>query len=259
MHSVPTKTPPIFAPTHITDPDIPIATTVLGRLKTSAGRAFNLAIADQSVHHEPGGEFWVYLGLKIAGPENFFPLDWPKVEGKKRPRFNPKNFLPMQAAMVRGKSIVIAAHNPVFTGQLGKGGHGAVYLAQITGQPIVPIAVDTEKTGALHRPTARVIIGSPLHLRHIDGIEQYAYLIEKWESRVTSEEAAILEALEEKKEHSTLTAEESEQTARLESKAFTDEERRMWKKLTAALREQSDILMRAIAALLPEEKRGMYR
>ncbi len=215
---------PIFTTSHIQDVDIPLAVAVFGRAQTATGRTFDIAVTDQSVHHSFREEPSTNIGLRAAGKENFIPIDWKKGSGGKTPRFNPANFPPMRAAMERGKSIVIAAQNPTFTGSLGKGGVGAVYLAQLSGQPIIPFAVDMgEKEGVLQRPVANTHIGAPLRLEPIPGIAQLA-------------------ALEEKRSNRTMNGEEQV----------------TYRQLVHALKEQSQQVMQAIASMLPAEKRGIY-
>lgn len=226
---------PIIATSHIEDPDVPLAVKVFGRME-EPDRTFDVAVTDQSVHHTFSGEPAVYPGLRLAGIDNFIPLSWRKtgkdidgeksaVVGKKVPQFNPDDFPPIAEAMQNGKTIVMAAQNPTFTGSLGKGGIGAVYLAQLTGEPVIPFAVDMVKpeTGVMKRPLAKTKIGAPIRMEHIEGIEQLA-------------------ALEQKRKDRNLS----------------DQDKENYLNLLDALRRQSEIVMKAIAAMLPEEKRGIY-
>jgi hypothetical protein len=207
----------IIATSHIEDPDVTLAVSVLGR-------SFDIAITDQSVHHTFLGEPGVNIGMRVAGRDNFLPISYKKSEGKKVGVFNPLDFDIMREPVANGKSLVVAAQSPTFTGKLGKGGVGAVYLAQITGKRILPFAVDIgKKEGLLKRPDARTHIGKPFELEHIEGIEN-------------------LSMLDQKRKDGTLSP----------------EERQSYKDLLAALKEQSGIVMRNIAEMLPEEKRGIY-
>ncbi|MDP3997720.1 MAG: hypothetical protein Q8P73_04445 [bacterium] len=208
----------IIATSHIEDPDVTLAVSVLGR-------SLDIAITNQSVHHTFLGEPGVNIGMRIAGRENFLPISYKKSEGKKVSVFDPADFDAMKEPMTNGKSLVVAAQNPTFTGQLGKGGVGAVYLAQITGKRILPFAVDMDKKeGLLKRPDARTHIGKPFELEHIDGIEN-------------------LVSLDQKRKEGTLSP----------------EERQNYKDLLSTLKQQSEFVMRNIAVMLPEEKRGIYR
>lgn len=69
-------------------------------------------------------------------------------------QFIPADFQPMQEAMNRGRDIVIAAHKPTRNWKLPiHGGIGAAYLAQITGAPVVPVVLNIHSetpTGMAH-------------------------------------------------------------------------------------------------------------
>ena len=98
-------------------------------------------------------------------------------------------------------------------------------------QRIVPVAVSIpgpaimmRKKETLRKTDARVIIGKPIELPHIDGIEDFKRLLEK---RASSEE-------------------------------ITDADIARFKELSWALKGQSEMLMKTLARMLPEEKRGPY-
>jgi hypothetical protein len=222
----------VFAPTHISDGDMPVAALVLGD-------RFKLGIANQSMHHHLTGEPPMYLGLLMAGKDNFYPMDfdWIKLGKKKGKigRFNPDNYLAMRDAMANeGKAMVMAAHSPTFNSKLpDRGGIAAAYLAAISDAVIVPVAIDyqsehtitaeTHLKNATHRAEVKAIIGKPIEPKPIKGIERFPEIFKKDKEKMAS-----------------------------------DEERAELKRIRQSLSQDSDELMRQLADLLPEKKRGKW-
>ena len=85
LKEIPADKKVIIATTHISDLDVPIATLKLGKY-------FDIAITNQSLHHFFLGEPRTNIGIRIAGRENFIPIDTKKIKGQKRGEFNPRNF-----------------------------------------------------------------------------------------------------------------------------------------------------------------------
>ena len=236
LKKIPENSNCIFASSHISGHDVPTVGNVLCE-------DFNLAIANQSTHHHFMQEPGMNLSIRLSGKKNYFPIDFEfdkseeKVEvNGKRGFFNPKNYVPMKDIMEnRGKSMLMAAHSPSLGSLPEKGGLGAIYLAQISENAVViPIAsiVDfpyvqtTDAPNAKNlakKPTAKVIIGEPLHLEKIIGIETYANLLEK-------------------EKENTLNPEEKSDLIRMKTE----------------LRNQSETLMQNIAKLMPRDKRGQW-
>ena len=171
----------IIATTHHSDLDV--AATI-----ATIGRQVDLAIVDQSVHHSPQTELSMYVGLQLAGQSNFIPVDWRRTANAKVPgTFNPDNYAPMLRALKSGKRVLIAAHNPRTLDTDGGIGHGATYLAALSGATIIPVAVrlsrkdlgvaGTSLSTFFNKPSAHVIIGAPIIPRTIDGIETLGTLI----------------------------------------------------------------------------------
>lgn len=162
LEKIPKGSKVIFATNHTEDINVPIAAAILAR-------NFDIAIVDESTHHNFFAYPLVCLGIKIAGTKNFLPLDYVKDKNHVwRPgHFNPKNFEEMAKALNSGKSIVIAAHNP---GRPipEKAGWGAVYLAMKANAYIVPIAIDLKDTNLAKKPDVTVKIGKPTKLSPID-------------------------------------------------------------------------------------------
>ena len=228
----------IFATTHISDQDVIMPVAKLGD-------RFRMKVVNASLQHDIRGHTIPNLGLRAMGIENTIPVDIKWGESKDTGReeyyskqFNPENFLPMQDALEDGDAVVMAAYTPVpmKTGELpDKGGNGAVYLAEMSGAVIVPIAVHirsedpnmgmarTPGHSLKEKPVAEMIIGKPIVLEKIEGIEKFADLIEN----------------------------PGEGDARKEN---TVERKRIAKNLKA----QSDVVMQSLADLLPEERKGKW-
>lgn len=230
LKEIPPDKKVIIATTHISDLDVPIATLKLGKY-------FDIAITNQSLHHS----FWVEpgtnIGIRIAGRENFIPIDTKKLEGKKQGEFNPQNFAPMRDALEKGKAIIIAAHNPTQKWKLSKGGYGAVYLTAISENVVIlPVVVNIESDeplgmaeailkNVIKRPDASVYIQKPIELEKINGVEDFERILGK----------------------------------RKRGERLTKKERLRFSELKTALEKRSGQIMHALALDLPEKKRGEYQ
>ncbi len=222
----------IFAPTHLSDSDVPLTISAVGK-------RFHVAVGDASTHHKFSENTPAWLANQITGPENFYPIKHQKDEkGVERGSINPEDFETMQKPLEERKAMILAAY---FKGGHGwelpsKGGYGAVYLAEIANALIVPVAVNIkskEQVGMggggalktlLKRPNAEVNIGKPLDLPKIEGMERMAEILKK-------------------KKTTKLSTEEVQEFHRL----------------SKALREHSDTLMEHLANLLPKEKQGPWK
>lgn len=230
LSEVPKDKKIIVAVSHITDIDVLLAIKALGN-------DFDLAVANPSFHHKFSEEWPTNIGLRIAGKDNFFPIDFKKNGEEKKPSaFNPENFEPMQKAMEGGKSMAIAAHSPSHAGRLEKGGYAAVYLSALTDAIIIPVGINlkSEKPVGMYenpletlkkRPDAEINIGIPFNLEKIEGIEDLAAISSK--------------------------RKRGEKLTEVDVDRFSD--------LAKQLRKQSDLLMKKISELVPEEKRGIYK
>jgi hypothetical protein len=230
LKEIPPNKKVIIATTHISDLDVPIATLKLGKY-------FNIAITDESIHHSFLGEPSTNIGIRIAGRENFIPIDTKNIKGKKQGEFNPQNFELMRDALEKGKAIIIAAHNPTQKWKLTKGGYGAPYLTAICENVVIlPVVVNIESDEPLgmaetilkdviKRPDASVYIEKPIELEKINGIEDFKKILGK----------------------------------RKRGEKLTTEERLRFAELKMALEKRSDQIMKALASDLPEKKRGEYQ
>ncbi len=217
----------IFATTHSTNSDVPIAISVIGK-------KFHLAVGDASTHRAFAESPVAFVGTKIVGEEHFYSVRHKKRKGVERGLFDPEDFEKMEGAFEGGKAVVLSAYyHGRYESELSeRGGYGAVYLAQLADALVVPVAVDVrssklgEKSDVkllLERPKVDVVIGKPIEIPKIESIERIKAILEKRkEGRLSREE--ILE----------------------------------FRRLADELRERSDMVMRDIAKLLPEEKRGTW-
>jgi 1-acyl-sn-glycerol-3-phosphate acyltransferase len=186
LQELPRERKIVVATSHGTDLDIPLTVYALGK-------DLDLAIINESVHHDFFAEPPTNFGMRLAGKENFIPIDYKGRGAHKTPRaFNPENFAPMAEALEKGKRVVIAAHNPLHKGETEpKGpGYGAAYLAETSGAVILPVAVrkKSAEVSALYedalknlmrRPDMDVIIGAPFELPKIPGIEEMHVIMAK--------------------------------------------------------------------------------
>lgn len=156
----------IIAPTHLADLDMPMTLYTLGSM-------LDILITNMAPQHSFRRNPTMNLLLRLAGKRNFLPIDY--IDGRPaKGRFNPLNFLPMAEVLAAGRSVMIAAHKPMFVPELpDHAGIGAVYLASITGIPVIPVAVRLSSGGAVGynnsilttlftQPSAKVRIGAPI-------------------------------------------------------------------------------------------------
>ena len=229
IDEIPPNSKVIIVVTHISDLDLPLAIKTLGH-------DFDIVVTAQSTNfnflEDPIG----YTATKLAGMNNFLPVDYAKTEGGKSAEFNPDNFIAMKEALDKGKDIVIAAHNPTKNGKLGRGSVGPVYLAQISGATILPVSVNLKTKEVLgiddenkiktmlKRPDAEVHIGKPIASDQIKSDE--------------------IKRIMDKRKH---------------GEKITPEERSQFNSAISSLREKSDVVMHELAEMLPESKQGEYR
>lgn len=229
VEAIPSGKKVIIAATHLSDLDMALVVKALGK-------HFDIAVSDQSTHHsfreDPAGN----MSIRLAGEKNFLPIDYKKVAGEKEAKFNPDNFASMAEALDGGKEVLVAAHNPSEDGMLSKGGVGAVYLAQLAEDSVIlPVAVIIDSENAFlagknvlqkmaERPDAEVVIGSAISPEHIAGIQDFKAIMDK----------------------------------RKRKEKLSSDEIARFSELSDALKEQSASIMKTLAAMIPEEKRGYY-
>lgn len=186
LKNIPKDQKIIIATTHLSDLDVPAAFCALGK-------DLDIAITNESVHHSFREEPDTNISMRLAGKDNFIPIDYKKKDDRKSPKlFNPENFEPMLEAIGNGKRILISAQTPLQKGEtkIPDSGYGAAYLAEISDALILPVAVrllsnqdkamyeDRFKT-LLKKSDAEVIVGEPFKLEKIEGIERMKLLLEK--------------------------------------------------------------------------------
>lgn len=237
------KLPPgakvIIATTHISDFDVLVPIVKLGK-------RFKIKAVNASLQHDVRKDAMPSLSVIAAGKENTIPVDfkWGKnPKGQKSyysSSFNPDNFTPMKEALDDGDAILMAAYNPepIKSGMLpAKGGYGAVYLAEVSDAVIVPVAVNIKSKDPfagmreraiqtlLDRPEMEMVIGEPITLDKVSGIERMAEILKQREK---------------------------------DPKSITKNEIGELRNVQKDLQNQSDKIMASLARLLPEEKRGAW-
>ena len=196
---IPKGAPVVAMTTHLTDLDIPVAIEAVAR-------ELDLAVMNLSTHHKfwgRQGEIPTNIGIRIAGKDNFIPLDYHKDEsGQKSPKaFNPENFEPAVEALEEGKSVMIAAHNPSREPLQSldgvNGGYGGIYLALLTGAYILPITVKLDRAVGMYsdtlktikeRPNASAVVGKPFKVEKVKGLENFSELVKRGGKNLTEEE-----------------------------------------------------------------------
>lgn len=196
---IPPGKPVIFAPSHITDLDVMFTILTLAK----AGR--RLAIANDSGHYDWKQNSVALAGMMYAGRELFTPVHHIKSDKNRVGDFttwiNSEEFRRLQKELTGGKDVIMASYfDPKYAGgkqELSdRNGVGAVYLAQATGALVVPIAVDLQMDGTFGlgnfspleyaknwvgngraKPHADVIIGTPIQLSPIAGIDNLGQTI----------------------------------------------------------------------------------
>jgi hypothetical protein len=175
--NIPKNEKMVIATTHLSDIDMETAIATIAPYR-------DLSVASQSTHLE-NPVFGTIM--RWATKNEIYGISSKFVDKKARLpdyRFDPKDFEAMKGALDKGRTMVIAAHQPAYEWKLpDKPGLGAVYLAQISGATILPTTVDVQSpefidlrpitSGAAKRlllgkrPNVRVAFGKPIHLAPI--------------------------------------------------------------------------------------------
>ena len=226
IQKIPEGAKVLVMPSHLNDLSVPATIHAVAR-------ELDLVILNESTHHASGsqGEPIMKASMKIAGAEHFLPLDFEKDEksGEKSPvAFNPENFAPAIKALEEGKSVLVAAHNPAKEPLQNlegvRGGYGGVYLAELTDAYILPVTVQLSRAvmdsknlkTLMNRPNADIVIGEPFQLPKIEGIKNLSRIMEK----------------------------------RKNGQKLSEEEIKEFSRLTNALREQLEIVMKHLSLQL---------
>jgi len=229
LAEVPPDRPLVFATSHITDLDIPIAGSVL------ADR-FTLGIAQISkLARDPRN----IAGMLVTGIHNYFPIQY----AGRRDAWIPGAIrigdyeVMVRAMKDKGKAIMFAMHKPTYDHILpDRAGLGAVILAHMADALVIPIAIDVQvadkfigKQGASasmsmlgQRPDAKVRVGNPLYLPPISAFDQWVEIMKKRKVPMDSETRQLMKDVHQK------------------------------------IRVQADDMMNIIASLLQKEKRGIW-
>lgn len=131
----------IIVTTHISDVDIPVAASVLGR-------EFDVAVTNMPTQHSFLKDPAIHTAIRIAGKDNFIPID-----------FSQENFGKMKSALESGRAVIVAGHAPSREWKLERGGYGAAYLANVVDDAIIlPVTMNTlaEDGGRRRRVRLRI-------------------------------------------------------------------------------------------------------
>lgn len=226
----------IIASTHLSDIDTETAIATVAPYR-------DVSVADQSTHSEVPilGSIMRFLGEnELYGVSSRF--------GKKKTwlptfRLNPKDYEAMRVPLEKGRALVIAAHQPTHEWKLpNKPGLGAVYLAQITGGTILPTAIDIHNPQFVDFPIISPdILKRLLQGKRLDVKVAFGKPIKL--SPIPSEEIKLLNKFLNHDERHTLT------------NAEIDRSRAILEKLKL----QGSEIMKSLAGMLPQEKRGIWQ
>jgi 1-acyl-sn-glycerol-3-phosphate acyltransferase len=223
----------MFVTTHLTNFDIPLASSVLGK-------KFHLAVGDASTNHHFLENPFGTVGDVVAGRKNFIPISRRKGRTKGASSagiFDPEDFEKIGDAFGQNKAVVISAYYKDRNDELKlppRGGYGAAYLAEATDAIVVPVAIDikakerkatavSDLAAALDRPEAKITIGKPFELEKMENI------------------SAVRDIM-----------------AKRQREKLSGEDIAAFKGASRGLRDRSNVLMQHLAELLPEEKRGEW-
>ena len=140
--------PVIFTVTHLSDWDITALVIALGKEANIRAK-----IVQASSHYSWRDSPLEALGTALAGSDNFLTISHGSGKDKERGLFRRDDYKPMVEAMNEGYSMIMAAYHD--REQVGfnqrkatlpeKGGGGVIYLARITGRPVIPVVVNMEQ------------------------------------------------------------------------------------------------------------------
>jgi hypothetical protein len=216
--------PVIIVASHISDMDVAAAVTALGK-------DFDFQITSESLNFEKWPQWAMFSAL---GMDRFSSLDYKEGEEKagKSGRFNPANFEAIKAKMHSGRTPWIAIHPFAPEGKMRHAKIGPIFLAQISEAVILPVALDVQgATGSMEKDPLQVVkqlragmatfrIGEPIDLAKVDiGLIQLVLANKRGASRADVSASIQVHHL---------------------------------------LKQQAEQVARAIAQLLPTEKRGLY-
>lgn len=225
------KMPLIIVASHFSDADLQIVASELKPRwkKIRPGRFLGLSLQSKNLTDLRSGFF-----VRVIGIKHFFEIDacFDKKEKRLSFTFNPANFQKMAMALLNKTDIIIAAHEPLSNipglpwNLPVRAGLGAAYLAQIANAALLPVAVDIQTSEPVGMSAD--IVGAAKRLVKRD----------RPQVKVVIGEPFTLDKINQ---------------AELVGQRISD--------LPAfnQLKVQGEEVMRAIAALLPEGKRGRWQ
>lgn len=224
---------PLIVTSHLSDIDVQAVAGV-------AGQHRDVAVASQQTNQADALMSKIQIA---AGRDRFLDVDNAIQDGKVSYFFNPDNYRSMAETIKNGKTVVIAAHQPVYDKKLpDRPGIGAAYLAQLTDErTLIPATVVTDAQEPVgistrigdtvkrmiqgKRPSSKIVFGAPVQLEKIDEADlQLAAAIFKSELRRTLTFEQKVNAME----------------------------------IVRKLEKQSAVIMEALAVPLPPKEQGIW-
>jgi hypothetical protein len=160
------KKPTIVVTSHTSELDVTLVVC-------SLVDKFDIAITNQKIHFSIFGDPVMYFVMLIVGRDNFIPISWAKINGKRKGIFNPKDFKAMIPYVKKGKTLIIAGHNPTKSGVIPDfGAKGPAYLSQLIKEcQILPVTVTLDRFVNLtklwkksEKPNVIIKIGKPFEV-----------------------------------------------------------------------------------------------
>ena len=233
LTQIPQNQPLIIASTHLSDIDVQTVAANIAPYR-------NVGIASQASNQR---DFLIGSFLRLAGIANVFGItnEYDSKKHLSHYKFNHEDFEIMNEAIKKGKTIVIAAHNPTYNWKLPeKPGKGAVYLAQLSNAMILPAALDIQsdmpigmaddKINSIKRfilgkkPNARIIIGKPIKFSPIEQ-HDLKQMADYFENKIKNQ--------------------------------FKNQDLEKIQITITKIKEQAQTIMKVLADMLPQEKRAI--
>ena len=219
----------IIASSHFSNLDAPAAVKALGD-------KLNIQITTESVLFGLTPQMVMF---KVAGEENFSPLEYKKEGKQKSGVFNPDDFDNLSKLMENNKTPWIAIHPFNTKEAMTDARIGSVYLAHKTGAKIIPTALEL-KGGSVS----------------LEGIKEFTkgFLSKlKGKTEATFHIGDIMDVPD-----IDVSIIDEVLRKRANGEKISPEERDKFKQVMTVLRNEASILAGQIAHMLPEENRGVY-
>lgn len=228
----------IIAASHISNLDAPAAVAALGDV-------LDIQITAESLLFQGWDPVRLaqYAAMTYAGKENFTPLSYSEARGetKKQGIFDSEDFSTILQSLQKGKTPWIAIHPFATDGKMQKAGVGSAYLAQRAAATILPAAFVYEGAPAALEKPADIARG---FLAGLSGRGRGRFLIGDPMKISSTNDVEVLDDVLKKRK-------QGEEISKEERAAFATAHR--------GLIADAQAIAEHIAALLPDERRGVYQ